>query len=170
MRPASEFRLVCLPIRTSLGRFAAWYSPRGLVRMEFPKPSGGRPVIARQPLPPKLRQWHRQTATALERVLRGDSPGALPPLDWSGATAFQRRVWRALLQMRRGQTCSYAELARRAGRAAAARAVGGACAANPIPVLVPCHRVLAAGGRLGGFSAGLDWKRRLLAREGVQIQ
>jgi O-6-methylguanine DNA methyltransferase len=67
-----------------------------------------------------------------------------------------------------GQTQSYGEIAKAIGKPKAVRAVGGACGANPIPVLVPCHRVLAAGGKIGGFSGGLDWKRKLLAREGVR--
>jgi len=66
-----------------------------------------------------------------------------------------------------GQTKSYAQVARTIGRPGAVRAVGQACGANPIPVVIPCHRVLAAGGKLGGFSGGLDWKRKLLLREGV---
>ena len=66
-----------------------------------------------------------------------------------------------------GQTKSYGEIARAIGRPKAVRAVGGACGANPIPVLIPCHRVLAANKKLGGFSGGLDRKRDLLKREGV---
>jgi methylated-DNA-[protein]-cysteine S-methyltransferase len=69
-----------------------------------------------------------------------------------------------------GRAWSYKEVARAIGRPNAVRAVGGACGANPIPVLVPCHRVLAANYGLGGFSAGLDWKRMLLEREGVQVK
>jgi len=68
-----------------------------------------------------------------------------------------------------GRTASYGELARAIGRPRACRAVGGACGANPIVVLIPCHRALAANGRLGGFSGGLDWKRTLLAVEGVNL-
>ncbi|MCU0771181.1 MAG: MGMT family protein [Verrucomicrobia bacterium] len=62
---------------------------------------------------------------------------------------------------------TYGVLAKCIGQPKAARAVGAACGANPVPVLVPCHRVVAASGQLGGFSAGLDWKRRLLAAEGL---
>ena len=62
---------------------------------------------------------------------------------------------------------SYGQVAQGIGRPGAVRAVGQACGANPIPVMIPCHRVLAAGGKLGGFSSGLDWKRKLLAREGA---
>ena len=66
-----------------------------------------------------------------------------------------------------GRTKSYGEIALAVGKRKAVRAVGGACGANPIPILVPCHRVLAAHGKIGGFGGGLDWKRKLLAREGV---
>jgi O-6-methylguanine DNA methyltransferase len=93
----------------------------------------------------------------------------LPPLDLSGGTGFQQRVWRALRRIGWGRTKSYAQVAEAIGSPTAVRAVGGACGANPIPVLVPCHRVLAANLRLGGFSGGLNWKRTLLAREGSRL-
>jgi len=67
-----------------------------------------------------------------------------------------------------GRTKSYGEVAQAIGKPKAVRAVGGACGANPIPVLVPCHRVLAAHGKIGGFGGGLEWKRKLLTREGVE--
>ena len=67
-----------------------------------------------------------------------------------------------------GKTASYGDLARAISRPKAVRAVGSACGANSIPVFIPCHRVLAGGGRLGGFSAGLHWKSMLLAIEGVE--
>ncbi len=88
------------------------------------------------------------------------------PLDLRG-TDFQRQVWRTLRQVGFGRAVTYGDLARRMGRAGASRAVGGACGANPVPVIVPCHRVLASGRRLGGFSGGLEMKRRLLDLEHV---
>jgi len=69
-----------------------------------------------------------------------------------------------------GRTQSYGELAAAIGNPKAVRAVGGACGANPIPVLVPCHRVLAANQKIGGFSSGLEWKRKLLGREGIILR
>ena len=78
------------------------------------------------------------------------------------------QMWSALRRIGWGRTRSYGQVARAIGQPNAARAVGTACGANPIPVFVPCHRVLAADRRLGGFSGGLDWKRALLRREGVQ--
>lgn len=84
-------------------------------------------------------------------------------------TAFQRRVWRALMQVPYGQTASYADIARRIGRPGAARAVGQANGANPIPIVIPCHRVIAADGTIGGYSGGLDVKRRLLELEQIRL-
>jgi len=80
-------------------------------------------------------------------------------------TAFQRRVWTALTEIPFGSTWSYAELARRIGMQRAARAVGAANGKNPLPVIVPCHRVIGADGSLTGFGGGLERKRRLLELE-----
>ncbi|MCJ2034477.1 methylated-DNA--[protein]-cysteine S-methyltransferase [Methylobacterium sp. J-068] len=80
-------------------------------------------------------------------------------------TPFQREVWRALTDIPPGTTISYGELARRIGRPSASRAVGAANGANPLPIVVPCHRVIGAGGALTGFAGGLDTKRFLLALE-----
>jgi O-6-methylguanine DNA methyltransferase len=86
-------------------------------------------------------------------------------MDLSSGTDFQRRVWRALQKIPRGQTRSYGWVARKIGRPKAARAVGTACGANPVPIIIPCHRVIASDGSLGGFGGGLPLKRRLLALE-----
>jgi O-6-methylguanine DNA methyltransferase len=158
-----------LPIFTSAGQFVARYSEKGLAELNFPsrealvapkRSEGGR-------IPTKISRWHQATIAALKQVLAGHLPKNFPPLDLSGGTVFQQSVWRALRKIRRGQTKSYGEIARVVGRPKAVRAVGGACGANPIPVLVPCHRVLAANKKPGGFSGGLNWKRTLLVREGV---
>jgi methylated-DNA-[protein]-cysteine S-methyltransferase len=84
-------------------------------------------------------------------------------------TPFQRRVWRALLDIPYGETISYGELARRIGNPRAVRAVGRANGANPIAVIVPCHRVIGANGTLTGYGGGLDRKAKLLALEGVPL-
>ena len=114
--------------------------------------------------PPKL--LLRQTRSAITSILTGKTPAKLPPLDLSVGTRFQQQLWRALLRIPVGSTRTYGELAHILQRPKAARASGQACGANPIPVIVPCHRVLANGNKLGGFSAGLDWKRKLLKAEG----
>jgi O-6-methylguanine DNA methyltransferase len=107
-------------------------------------------------------------AELVARCLLRWEPGAEAlPLDVTG-TAFQVSAWRALRGIEPGRTISYAGLARRLGHGdGAARAVGQAVGANPVPVLVPCHRVLAAGGAIGGFGCGLILKRRLLQAEGT---
>jgi O-6-methylguanine DNA methyltransferase len=86
------------------------------------------------------------------------------PLDLRG-TPFQRKVWNALLDIPYGETRSYAQLARSIGEPKAFRAVGAANGANPISIVIPCHRVISSGGGLGGYSGGVPLKRRLLALE-----
>ena len=111
--------------------------------------------------------WHPELAHAMTRFAAGE------PVDLSGyavpapPTRFARRVVAELRRVPRGETVSYKALAARAGSANAARAVGGVMRGNRVPLLVPCHRVVAAGGRLGGFSAptGVELKKRLLALE-----
>ena len=101
-------------------------------------------------------------------ALAGRSAECPPLLDLGGG-AFVQRARAALRRVRRGTTCSYGELAAAAGSPRAARAAGSACATNPLPLFIPCHRVLASGGRLGGFSGGLAWKKLLLEREGAAV-
>ncbi|MDP2600040.1 MAG: MGMT family protein [Deltaproteobacteria bacterium] len=82
------------------------------------------------------------------------------------ATPFQKRVWRVLQTIPCGETRTYKWVAQKVGKPKAARAVGQACGANPLPLIIPCHRVVASGGKLGGFSLGLAMKKRLLKWEG----
>ena len=86
-------------------------------------------------------------------------------LDLSGATSFQRQVWQATRCIPYGETRSYAWVAGQMGKPKAARAVGQALGRNPLPVIIPCHRVLASDGGIGGFSGGLEMKKYLLALE-----
>lgn len=103
------------------------------------------------------------TARIAARIA-GDPPAGDLPLDVY-ATAFQARVWRALQAIPRGETRGYAAIAASIGAPGAARAVGGACAANPASLLIPCHRALRGDGGLGGYRWGIDRKRKLLAIE-----
>ncbi len=104
-------------------------------------------------------EWTAEVVRAVELA----SPVDIP-LDIRG-TAFQERVWRALREIPRGETRTYSEIANTLGMPSAARAVAGACAANSLAVLVPCHRVVRANGNLGGYRWGVDRKRELLRRE-----
>ncbi|MDQ6632857.1 MAG: methylated-DNA--[protein]-cysteine S-methyltransferase [Verrucomicrobiota bacterium] len=150
-----------LPIETADGIFRAHYSNNGLARLDFP--NGKIPKINSENISREVRTWHRLTAQALHQVLSGKPAKKFPPLDLSRGTDFQKQVWGALQKIK--QTISYTQLAAILNQPKSARAVGGACGKNPIPVLIPCHRVLAANGKLGGFSGGLSWKIKLLERE-----
>ena len=151
-------------ISTKDGEFAAGYSSKGLCRLEFPGAKA--PPSGVENLPAQIRSWDELTRAALQRALDGKPPGKLPPLDLSAGTDFQQAVWRALCRIDTGKTLTYGQVAIAIERPKALRAVGGACGRNPIPVFVPCHRVLAAHEQPGGFSGGLDWKLKLLGREG----
>jgi len=91
-------------------------------------------------------------------------------LDLSAGSPFQQAVWRELCRIPRGEVICYSELARRVGRPRAARAVGNAVGRNPIPIIVPCHRVIKADGSIGGFSCGLEIKRALHEIEGIAVR
>jgi methylated-DNA-[protein]-cysteine S-methyltransferase len=106
-------------------------------------------------------------SSALRAYFAGqlDALAALPV--GAAGSEFQRRVWSALREIPCGQTCSYSELARRIGQPAAVRAVGLANGANPVGIVVPCHRVIGASGALTGYGGGLERKRWLLRHEGA---
>jgi O-6-methylguanine DNA methyltransferase len=157
-----------LSVPTRDGKFIARYSENGLAELNFPVGRASSRAAKKVIVPTKIKQWHRATEAALKKILAGGEPRKFPPLDLAG-TDFQKSVWNALRKISSGKTKSYGEIAAAIGKPKAVRAVGGACGANPVPVLVPCHRVLAANKKLGGFSGGLERKRRLLATEGIKI-
>jgi len=105
-----------------------------------------------------------EAAQQLREYFAGKRTGFDLPLAPEG-TAFQRSVWRQLQEIPYGRTISYGELARRVGNPKASRAVGSANGANPLPIVIPCHRVIAGDGTLGGFGGGLPTKQTLLALE-----
>ncbi|HZV49337.1 MAG TPA: methylated-DNA--[protein]-cysteine S-methyltransferase [Candidatus Dormibacteraeota bacterium] len=149
-----------VPIPTSRGTFQARFSHLGLCALGFPSPDGSRTTGAPAEADPRP----RLLAEELEAYLGGGLRGFSVPLDLSG-TPFQLRVWQELQTIPYGEVRTYRDLAVALGRPTAVRAVGAAVGANPVPILVPCHRVIGSDGRLVGFAAGLDWKRRLLAIE-----
>jgi methylated-DNA-[protein]-cysteine S-methyltransferase len=109
----------------------------------------------------------REVRAQLTEYLAGERRTFDLPLRLLG-TPFQRRVWDELRRIPFGETISYAELARRVGQPGAARAVGSANGRNPIGLIIPCHRVIAADGGLGGYGGGLDRKRWLLRHEAAE--
>jgi len=106
----------------------------------------------------------RKLVSQVVRFIEAPGAGLDLPLDVQG-TAFQQKVWKALRKIPAGKTVSYADVARAIGAPKAVRAVAGACAANPVAVAIPCHRVVAKDGGLGGYHWGAERKRALLARE-----
>ncbi len=105
----------------------------------------------------------------LQRYFYGEKVSFPDSLDLSGATDFQKVVWNATRSIPYGETRTYAWVAQQIGSSQACRAVGGALARNPFPIIVPCHRVIASNGKLGGFSGGLAMKRRLLELEDARV-
>ena len=168
MKSERRLPIATLPIKTSEGTFLAHYSEHGLVLLDFPSGKTPAPAWAEVPgVRTKISRWHKLTIRALKEALSGKAISKALPYDLSHATDFQRQVWLALEKIPAGETKTYGELAEEMGNPKAMRAVGRGCATNPIPVLIPCHRVVAARGRIGGFSGGLKWKESLLKREGV---
>jgi methylated-DNA-[protein]-cysteine S-methyltransferase len=110
--------------------------------------------------PRLLGEARRQLAEYFARTRREFSFPVAPQ-----GTTFQQKVWRALSRIPYGKTVTYGELAKRIGRPTASRAVGAANGRNPVPVVIPCHRVIGAGGRLVGYAGGVDIKERLLRLE-----
>lgn len=142
-------------------------SERGLVAIEF----------AGRAFPPEQNKFHyvedcgrtQPYADELAAYFRREVKQFTVPLDLRG-TEFQLECWRALMDIPYGETRSYADIARIVGRPRAFRAVGMANHSNPIPIIVPCHRVLAANGTLCGYGGGLDIKRKLLELERGELK
>jgi len=111
----------------------------------------------------------RETMRQLRAYFGGELKSFDVPLEIAG-TEFQRRVWSALRTIPYGQTRSYSEIAAQIGAPQAVRAVGAANGRNPIPIIVPCHRVIGASGSLVGFGGGLEWKRLLLDLEATYVE
>lgn len=160
-------------LETSWGDVVVSADSRGVWRCELPQAPADvstPPVVRRVRRPANSPAPLDQALAFARAVIEGRDPGAPPavhPAVFAQASPFRRKVWRVLQGMARGKPATYADVARRAGRPTAARAVGGACGANPAPLFIPCHRVTAANGRLGGFSSGPGWKQWLLSAEGA---
>lgn len=170
-KPLPVARIVATAeIETPLGTMTALASARGLAALWF----DARERFAAAAADAAQDDGHAAIAAArrwLQAYWSGDDPGAIAvPLDLQG-TPLQRTVWAQLLAIPFGCTRSYGEVAAAAGLSprAAARATGAACGANPVGLIVPCHRVLGAKGALTGFSAGVERKIALLRHEGALL-
>jgi O-6-methylguanine DNA methyltransferase len=162
-------KLATAVVETPLGNVRLAVTETGVTRIGLPRSSGAgfagwlRTAFAdaeRVPWLPLVDKLSQELAEYFAGRRREFSV----PLELRGSE-FQRAVWREIGRIPYGETRTYSEVARGAGRPRAVRAAGTATGNNPVPILIPCHRVIAAHGRLGGFSGGLDAKRRLLALE-----
>lgn len=168
--PVSYARVTHSPV----GPLWVAVSEKGLVALEYERPEASfRRDLERRLRRPAVRA-EEPTAEARHQVLEylsGRRRSFSLPIDLRHLTAFQRTVLEAAQAVPRGQVATYGQIARRIGRPRAARAVGQALGSNPVPIVIPCHRVLASDGRLGGYSGrgGLRTKEKLLRLEGAMI-
>ena len=153
-----------------LGPLLVAATPRGLCHIAFADTPEALLTSLQSAFPQAtLQQMDRELSFAVEGVIAAlsEAPSAQTlPLDIR-ATAFQTRVWRALQDIPRGETRTYSQIASSLGSPTSVRAVAAACAANPLAILVPCHRVIGKSGALTGYRWGLERKRQLLAAEGA---
>ncbi len=147
-----------LRYRSPIGTLCVEAADQGVFGISFADRGVPRPGVSA-----RARAHLEAAAEALDAYFAGRPP-RVPLLDLKGST-FQLAVWSALREIPWGEVRTYGDIAKLLGRAGGARAVGGANHENPIAILVPCHRVVQARGRLGGYAAGLDVKRWLLAHE-----
>jgi methylated-DNA-[protein]-cysteine S-methyltransferase len=158
-------------IDSPVGSLLLAATPRGLVRVTFPVEPHEKVLeqlaatISPRVLesPAKLDEARRE----LDRYFEGRLRDFELPLDWRLTRGFYRKVLRATSRIPYGQTRSYSEVAKRAGSPRAVRATGTALGSNPLPIIVPCHRVLRSGGALGGYGGGIEVKQTLLELEGA---
>jgi methylated-DNA-[protein]-cysteine S-methyltransferase len=158
-------------IDSPVGPLLAAATPKGLVRVTFPVESHETVLeqLAATISPRVLESPARldEARRELDRYFEGKLREFEIPLDWRLTRGFYRKVLRATARIPYGQTRSYSEMAKRAGSPRAVRATGTALGSNPLPIIVPCHRVLRSGGALGGYGGGLETKQALLELEGA---
>jgi methylated-DNA-[protein]-cysteine S-methyltransferase len=146
-------------------------TPKGLVRVGLPNQDADELLVdLATRVSPRVLEAPAQldeTRRELDLYFEGKLTEFDLPLDWRLSKDFRRKVLRAIARIPYGQTRSYTQMAASAGNGRAVRAAGTACGSNPIPVVVPCHRVLRSGGALGGYGGGLPMKESLLRLEGV---
>jgi methylated-DNA-[protein]-cysteine S-methyltransferase len=159
-------------VDSPLGPLVVAATPRGLVRVAYADNESADEVLAE--LAARVSPRVLEARPRLDPVLReldqyfdGDLHRFATPIDWSHLAGFTRKVLRATARIGFGDTGTYRSVATSAGSPRAVRAAGNALGANPMPVIVPCHRVLRTGGALGGYTGGIERKQFLLRLEGV---
>ncbi len=166
-------KLYYTTFKSPIGEILATQTGKGLNFITFPKSRWQRFFSALDREEDIDLQKDERKFAALKKDLKAYFSGKKvkfrETLDLTGGTPFQKRVWKTMLKIPAGQTRSYGWLARQVGGGDKARAVGAACGANPIPIVIPCHRVIREDGGLGGYGCGLSIKRKLLKMEGADV-
>jgi methylated-DNA-[protein]-cysteine S-methyltransferase len=159
-------------VDSPFGQLLIAATPSGLVRVNLPTydPEETLEELAARISPRVLEAPARldKVRRELDLYFEGKLTEFDLPIDWQLTDGFRKKVQRAIARIPFGQTRSYTEMARSAGNERAVRAAGTACGSNPIPIVVPCHRVLRTGGGLGGYGGGLPMKEALLQLEGIR--
>jgi methylated-DNA-[protein]-cysteine S-methyltransferase len=154
------------------GRLLLAQTPKGLIRLGLPSQDYDELLAdLAQRVSPRVVEAPAQldeVRRELDLYFGGKLRNFELPLDWRLSHGFRLKVLRAIARIPYGQTRNYTEMATRAGNERAVRAAGSACGSNPIPLVVPCHRVLRTSGALGGYAGGLPMKEALLELEGVR--
>jgi len=161
-------KLTYTVFQTDAGWVAVMASERGLVRATLPRAAAEDALKAlgeRAQEATRTDDRFADLAARFQSYFRGWKPSFPDKLDLSEGTPFQRAVWEGARRIPYGETRSYGELAEEIGRPGAGRAVGQAMSRNPVAIVIPCHRVIASGGKLGGFGNRLDLKWYLLSLE-----
>ncbi|MGK2938531.1 MAG: methylated-DNA--[protein]-cysteine S-methyltransferase [Solirubrobacteraceae bacterium] len=162
-------------VDTPAGCLVAARTPAGLVRLAYEDFNGGVDAVLERlaaRLSPRIVEAPARlddTRRELDEYFAGTRRDFDIPIDWTLTTPFARRVLRATAAIPFGETSTYAQIAAAAGSPKGARPTGNALGSNPIPIIVPCHRVMATGGGLGGYTGGLSRKELLLSIEGVLL-
>jgi methylated-DNA-[protein]-cysteine S-methyltransferase len=154
------------------GQLLLAQTPKGLIRLGLPGQDPDELLVdlAQRVSPRVVEAPARldEVRRELDLYFEGKLQSFELPLDWRLSHGFRRKVLRAIARIPYGQTRNYTEMATRAGNERAVRATGSACGSNPIPLVVPCHRVLRTSGALGGYAGGLPMKEALLELEGIR--
>lgn len=149
--------------RTKLGNFKLTASENGLISIDFPKQ---KPSSQSADIPHQIKRNCAVAEKWLNEYFRSSvRKSKMPQIDSKNWSESRRKMSRELMKVKSGSTHSYQQLARFCGIPKGSRAIGQLLGSNPLPIMIPCHRILRSDGTLGGFSGGLSWKKRLLRHE-----
>jgi methylated-DNA-[protein]-cysteine S-methyltransferase len=158
-----------ISIVTQYGDVKAVLSEKGVCSISFPRSKKkSRPKLQQERTEPD-KNLKKRFVSEIKQYFKGGKPVSNLPLDLGLCTPFQKKVYRAAQKIGYGEVRTYGWVAKKIGNPKASRAVGQALNKNPVPIIIPCHRVVAKDGDLRGFASGLGWKKRLLKLEGVTV-